>query len=547
MDKNFRALLIFLFGLAALGAALALSAVYIHTPVWTWIVGAIGIVGILWGGVQLRQDFGTLFKARRGQIAAETLGIVGALVAIAYLATLYPLRADLTEARMYSLSTQTIDMLKRLDKPVRVTFFHDPMMRETVELYEQMARQTDKLKVDYFDPVTNPAQARMMGVQFPGTSVMESEGRKLQVQGGSETDIGNGILRISQGATQTVCFLEGHGEADAFSLESHDHQEGDSGHSHGFGSKLVVHESHGMAKAKNALEAMNYTVRKVSLLQRKARALDECAVLIVAGPKTALLSIEVEEILRYLNQGGNALLMMDPFVKTGLDPIVNRYSIQPDDDIVIDDASHFWADPSAPAITDYNRHQITRDLPMTFYPGARSLSPTAKRTPGSNVVPLANASLKSYGETDPSRAAFDEKTDNKGPRTLAVVASRRPPTPGDKLVIPEGLPDNLREAMIKQKSDGDNEVTAVSRLVVFGDSDFATNSFFHILGNGKMFLNVVNYLAAKENLIGLQPRTFDIPRVNLTNLQIKGTVFLSIVLVPALLALIGLAVWWKQR
>ena len=80
-----------------------------------------------------------------------------------------------------------------------------------------------------------------------------------------------------------------------------------------------------------------------------------------------------------------------------------------------------------------------------------------------------------------------------------------------------------------------------------GDSDFATNSFFHIMGNGKLFLNTMNYLAAQENLIGIEPRTFDLPRVNLTNRQMKGTFFLSLILIPALLALIGTAVWWRQR
>jgi ABC-type uncharacterized transport system involved in gliding motility auxiliary subunit len=80
-----------------------------------------------------------------------------------------------------------------------------------------------------------------------------------------------------------------------------------------------------------------------------------------------------------------------------------------------------------------------------------------------------------------------------------------------------------------------------------GDSDFATNSFFPIMGNAALFLNTVNYLANQENLIGLQPRTHELPRVNLTNRQMKATFVLSVVLVPALLAVVGTAVWWKQR
>jgi ABC-type uncharacterized transport system involved in gliding motility auxiliary subunit len=82
---------------------------------------------------------------------------------------------------------------------------------------------------------------------------------------------------------------------------------------------------------------------------------------------------------------------------------------------------------------------------------------------------------------------------------------------------------------------------------VVGDSDFATNSFFHIMGNGALFLNTINYLAAQDSLIGIQPRTHDLPRVNLTNRQMKGTFFLAVILVPAALAVVGTAVWWTQR
>jgi ABC-type uncharacterized transport system involved in gliding motility auxiliary subunit len=86
-----------------------------------------------------------------------------------------------------------------------------------------------------------------------------------------------------------------------------------------------------------------------------------------------------------------------------------------------------------------------------------------------------------------------------------------------------------------------------SRIAVVGDSDFATNSFFHIMGNGTLFVNMINYLAAQESLIGIPPRTQDLPRVNLTNRQMKGTFLLSVVLLPSVLAVVGAAVWWKQR
>jgi ABC-type uncharacterized transport system involved in gliding motility auxiliary subunit len=86
-----------------------------------------------------------------------------------------------------------------------------------------------------------------------------------------------------------------------------------------------------------------------------------------------------------------------------------------------------------------------------------------------------------------------------------------------------------------------------SKIIVIGDSDFATNSFFHVMGNGQLFLNSVNFLSASDNLIGLEPRTFDIPRVEMTNIQMKITFILSLIAIPLLMAGLGMVVWWKQR
>lgn len=545
MERSFRSVLILLAGIALLATAGSIRAIGTDSTTWPLLCGLLGLGLVVWGGYSLRSELGAMLRQRRGEIALYTLGVVGVLVALAYLSTLFPVRVDMTTTGLYSLSAQTREMLKRLDKPVHVTFFHDPMMRETVELYQQFAANSNgKVSVELFDPMLNPAQARMRGVEFAGTAIIESEGRKLQISGPSETDIANTILRVSRGVQQVACFLDGHGEPDPFSLESHDHTEGAAGHSHGLGTQTILHERHGMAKARHGLETMNYVAKKL-LLMKADDSLSKCNVLIVAGPKTELLPAEVRAIDRYLADGGNALFMLDPFIKTGLEPIVEEFGVVLDDTMVIDSASHFWTDVSAPAVTDYNRHEITRDLPLSFFPGARSLSPTAQPVPGVSVRPVINSSKDSYAGTNRQKAEFNPAQDKPGPATIMVVANRKP-----EFVAPaEAVLRELRGEKPLREPAGNKppKFTGKSRVAIVGDSDFATNSFFHIMGNGKLFLNTVNYLASQENLIGIEPRTYDLPRVNLTNRQMKGTFFLSIVLIPALMALVGIAVWWRQR
>ncbi|MGH2361185.1 MAG: hypothetical protein ACRDGM_11685, partial [bacterium] len=153
-------------------------------------------------------------------------------------------------------------------------------------------------------------------------------------------------------------------------------------------------------------------------------------------------------------------------------------------------------------------------------------------------------SKSSWGQHNPTRVEFKEGRDVRGPTTLMAVALRRPMAADDPVYRSAQKGNRAGRAT---NASPRNPATDLSRIAVIGDSDFATNSFFHILGNGKLFLNTVNYLAARENLIGVEPRTYELPRVNVTNRQMKGTFFLSVILIPALRAVVGTAVWWKQR
>lgn len=540
MDSGFRSGLILIGGVVLLVAAAIASALSVDSSLLATLLLVAGLALVLPALYLLRGELKLAFSSARRELLLSTVGVLAVVVGITWVAALYPVRLDMTANHEYSLSEETVAMLKRVERPVHITFFHDRGMRETVELYQLFAAQNDKITVEFFDPMLNPAQAKLRGVEFAGTALYESEGRKLTVNSPTEPDIANGIMRITQAKQQVACFLDGHGEPDPFSLESHDHMEGEAGHSHGIETKLVQHERHGMAKARGGLEAMNYVVEKVSLMQRDAD-ISHCAVLIVAGPQSKLLDGEVKKIDAFLDNGGNALFMIDPFVKAGLDGVIGKFGIEMADDMVIDEASHFWADPSTPAVTDYNRHEITQKLPLSFFPGARSLSPTAQPVPGVSVRPLVNSSKKSFSNAGRAKVEFVDGKTRNGPLTMMATARLNPST----VESAESVMRKLRGEQVAEQKPATTRKEA--RIVVVGDSDFATNSFYHILGNGTLFLNAVNFLAARENLIGVKPRTFDMPLVSMTNTQMKATFVMSLILIPLLMAAAGIAVWWRRR
>ena len=80
------------------------------------------------------------------------------------------------------------------------------------------------------------------------------------------------------------------------------------------------------------------------------------------------------------------------------------------------------------------------------------------------------------------------------------------------------------------------------RLVVFGDSDFATNKFFDYQGNGDLVLNSVSWLAEDEGLISIRPRKAGHNPIALTDSQGEWVFWLSVVLYPLAISGIGLMV-----
>ena len=80
------------------------------------------------------------------------------------------------------------------------------------------------------------------------------------------------------------------------------------------------------------------------------------------------------------------------------------------------------------------------------------------------------------------------------------------------------------------------------RLVVFGDSDFATNQYFDYQGNGDLALNALSWLAEDESLISIRPRQAGYNPIALTDSQGEWIFWISVVLYPLAIALVGLLV-----
>ncbi len=94
---------------------------------------------------------------------------------------------------------------------------------------------------------------------------------------------------------------------------------------------------------------------------------------------------------------------------------------------------------------------------------------------------------------------------------------------------------------------GENSATT-GRVVVFGNSVFATDQAFDAYGNGNIFVNSVDWAAEQEDLINITPReqtqrSFIPP----SNLGFIILIITAVFVLPGLVVFAGVSSWLARR
>ncbi len=460
--------------------------------------------------------------------------VLAIVVLLNYFLSRHNYRLDFTESKIHSLSDQSIQVLKNLKKDVQVKgFFREGnygrgKMEDLLKNYSYFSR---KIKYEFIDPDKNPGLVKGYNVTQDGTTVLEAGGNENRITTTTEEDLTNALIKVTREGKKVIYFLEGHGE-----------------HS------IEQTEDLGYSFAKDELEKLGYEAKKLSLALSETFPQD-CALLIVPGPQKDLLPNELETIGNFLRNGGRVFFLADPETAPGLIPYFLPFGVKLENDIVVDTVSRlFGGDYFMPVITEYEAHEITRNFRYaTFFPYARSVDPVDPKPEGITVSVLGKTSPNSWSERqlDLKQVTFDKDKDLQGPLSLAVVATVEVKTPEKKESAQEPAgenPEMQNEAAEKgpEESPG-TQSQKEGRLAVFGDSDFASNRYYNLSGNGNLFLNVVNWLTEESDLISIQPKTSSPRTIQFTPSQGRMIFFVSVIILPLFILILGISVWIRRR
>jgi hypothetical protein len=463
----------------------------------------------------------------RWRIAMRALGVLGALAA-AGLVNLVVYRNDqhfdLTHEQAFTPAPETQAVLRGLQQDVELVYFYqsqNPAGRAAKDMVEIMGRSTPHLKVRTVDPDQQPALANQMGVRMYNAALLVAGERRIEVISTEDREIALGILRLLRADERPVCFLTGHGEYDIDNYEFHTHFEGAAGHNHdAVGMSVVKMEQHGLGRLRRALDKLGYKVRKLNLATGQGAGVpSDCAAVLGANPRNTFAPPELKLLAQYLEQGGNLALFLEPdyVVDEGLAALLARGGVRVDTGIVVDPVSHYFTDDQMVAVERYATHPSTVGLALSFFPGARPLQ--AQAAPGVKAQALFASSDKSTVTHRPGTQEPTTAGDTQEARRALAVASEGTLAPGAKPF----------------------------KLVVVGDADFASNSFYPYLANADLVLGITAWLRGEQRGPAMKPPVEVLPTVVMTNGQMQTIFLLCVVLVPGLCASIGVAVWWRRR
>ena len=453
------------------------------------------------------------------------LVIIAVLAVVNFLANRYDKSYDATSNKQFSLSDQTDKIVKKLDRDVKITYFDKatnfPQARDLLDRYSALS---PKLHTEFVDPDKKPQLAKAAGVRTYGTIVVENGPKREEAKSLTEEEITGALIRSNKTGDRNVCFVAAAGEhtiddesANGFSLM-----------------KQLLERDNYKSRAINfkpaAPDAKQVTIGQAAAPAGVAVPTD-CTAVVIGGPQSDYPQPIVDALKTYVEGGGHALFMLDTPLRIGrsegaaenaaLVKMLSDWGVTANKDLVLDLSGAgqlFGAGPEITFVSQYESHVITRPLKdrLTAFRLPRSLD--TKNGAKTTVEKLFGTTEDSVAVTDVGAGgAIDLKKGKKGPFTLGAA--------------------------------GTVQGTPAGRFIVVGTSGWAENATLgsRSLGNRDLFMNMINWLTADEDLISIRPKATEDRPLNMTTQKLNLVFWLSIVIFPLAVVGFGMATWWKRR
>ncbi|NLM75610.1 MAG: GldG family protein [Clostridiaceae bacterium] len=427
------------------------------------------------------------------------------------------LRFDITKNKMFSLSEQSLNILKELDKDVEVIILTEEKNFNVPEITEMLiqynVKSNGKVTTRFVDVEKDPLfiereldPEQVKGIS-KGSIVVKSGEKNMVISQNDmiEYDYSYGMpqasgLKIEQAFTSAiknvtsehtpvVYFVQGHGE---YVLDDY------------------------LNELKSAITANSYEVKELSLGNGIP---EDAAVLFFVSPKSDLLPDEMEHLLTYLENGGDAIFLMDVQQSSNelanFNSVLERYNLAVNNDLILElDQSSYLQDFTIVIPKIFETDVSTNLDPYSqalYLPQCRSIEILQAEKEWITTKPLFMTSARSQ-----SQNIVTGET-QIGPFLLGAISEY------------QGM--------------------KTSRVVLVGNAQFVSDNWMNYRNdNGKRYvMSMLNWMQDQEGSVYIPSKSLASKRIQLTA-QSRYIAFISLTfLLPLIIIGFGIFVWIRRK
>lgn len=440
---------------------------------------------------------------------------------------------DFTQEKLYTLTDDSKEKVKNIDKDVNIYFIGYISDDPTVDLAKQYGKANAKIKAEAVEDVsTRPDLSQKYGIESGTQGIIVECGEKSKVLTAqdlvtydtstyetvsiAEEKLTSSIQTVTTDKVPKVYILEGYSE---FSLKQN-------------------------MKMLNVYLGNEINETKTLDILSTGKVPYDCDTLVITTPSKDFDDIATTSILDYINKGGN-ILWLNAAVSTKQDfPNVNKvletYGIKPFEVGIIreTDASKMMAQSPDLIMPEVQYSDITKDIYNTTGPIFVNATKINVNTDKLEELKVQENDLLLASEGSYFRTDFNNQS------TTATEGEEK-----GTFVIGTEMVKTLKEA---NEETGEQALT--SKLVIYGENYFISDyqlsqnsqySAFQLGYNKDLMLNSIAYLTDRQEDITVRK---DTGTVTYTATEQQDTIIRVIIFaVPILIIIAGIVVWQIRR
>ena len=473
-------------------------------------------------------------KLKYGSVAMIfTIVVIAVIVALNVVTTsinnVNPMMIDMTKEQIYGLTDASRELLDDIDVPIEIVFFMDMDLYEKniygkmiVNCVKSFANEYDNITINQLDVVKNPGVAnefKTSGIsKFATTSIAVRSQGKAKLLGFSsffitaqstgrywafagERTLTSAILQAVSVDSPKVYFTLGHGESLPYELG-------------------MLFDDNGFI-----VDGIDLSVNDVP---------DDAKIIVICNPQKDFIGAsnpteqsEIDKIGSFLNHFGSVMYFsepdMGPFPE--LDDLMKEYGMAFEHEYKIaDDKTSLNNSPYNLSADYYVAGNVGDELTASI----RNL-PSPPKTIVPNAKPIKILNIASERDVSPVLISFPTSYKNN-------IADNS-----------KTAPESSNLLVVAQKTQYIDNNPKTSLFLVCGSYQFLGYLPSNSYSNSDVLLNAMRIMTSKKVVVDINFKLFDSTALNMTLEEQFNWMLTTILALPAVVSILGIAVWLKRR